>query len=298
VTGGAAPEAGLPLEVENGRGRRLTIRRATPDDAPALADLYAGLPLEDAHRRFFTGGCPPEDWITRWLSPPGEVVVAVDESGAVVADAGYAVDAAGRAELGMLVERSHRGWLGPYLLDVVLRLAAAAGHDAVVAEVLATNRPMLGLAAARGYVLLPCDDLATVRLVLGTHGTVPGWPGTRDKPRVLVETPGGRSAVVADLAAAGFDVVACPGPNRRTPRWRCPALEGRRCPLVEAADAILVRLRADGDGEAAVAAAHAVVHAGVPVIDPGHDVVAAAREATGTGAAEGEHEDRAEDAEG
>lgn len=268
MSGPAPADGGLPVEVGDAHGARLTIRRATLADAPALAALYAGLPLEDSHRRFFTGGCPPEDWITCWLSPPGEVVVAVDQSGAVVADAGYAVDAAGRAELGMLVERHHRGWLGPYLLDVVLRLAAAAGHDAVVAEVLATNRPMLGLAAARGFVLLPCDDLGTIRLVLGTRGPVPGWPGRRERRRVVVETPGGRSAVVADLAAAGFDVIACPGPTRRSPRWRCPALDGRPCPLVEAADALVVRLRPDRQPEAAVLAAHATVHARVPVVDP------------------------------
>jgi hypothetical protein len=276
--GDAAVE--LPRVLDEPGGHRLTVRRATAADEAALEALYRRLPSEDRRNRFFTGGCPKDDWVRCWLQPPNQVVVAVDEEGQIVADAGFALDGRGRAELGMVVERSRRGWLGPYLLDVVLRIAAEQGHDAIVAEVLATNRSMLALVGARGYALLPSSDVGTVRLVLGTHDTVPGWPGRHDRRRILVETPGGRSAAVAALADAGFDVIACPGPTRRSRRWHCPVLEGRPCPLVDDADAVVANLRADRLEDAAVTAGLPRVHPGVQRITAGPDVVAEAEHAT------------------
>jgi hypothetical protein len=80
--------------------------------------------------------------------------------------------------------------------------------------VLVTNRRMLGLLRARGDATVSSNDWTTLRLVVGTAGHVPTWPadpgGTDqpDRPRVLVETPGGRWHAGAEAQAAGLQVIA------------------------------------------------------------------------------------------
>ena len=63
----------------------------------------------------------------------------------VVAEAGYSMLHNANGELAMVVAREWRGWLGPYLLDVVAEIAAARGVPNLEAEVLAADRQMLAL---------------------------------------------------------------------------------------------------------------------------------------------------------
>jgi hypothetical protein len=122
---------------------------------------------------------------------------------------------------------------------------------------------MLALARSRGYATMDHEDWSIVRVVMGAASREPGWPGPADRPRLLVEAPGGRWQGEDEARAAGLQVVVCPGPTAR--RRPCPALAGERCPLAAGADAILVaRPPADGPW-AELPEAHLAVHPGVPV---------------------------------
>lgn len=132
-----------------------------------------------------------------------------------------------------------RGWLGPFLLDALFEQAAERGVANIEAEVLMSNRRMLTVLRARGFVVV--DHFlspATLRVAVATkpHST-PSWAGSRDRPRLLVEIPGGQWQRAAAMGRRGFQVLACPGPDRGGPP--CGPLTGRPCPLAEGADVIV-----------------------------------------------------------
>jgi hypothetical protein len=267
-------------------GETVVVRRATPEDRDAVADLYERLDADDRYCRFFTGAGATREFVEHWLDAPGGDVLVAMVGDRAVGEAGYVLAASGWCDLGITVDRAFRGWLGPFLLDAVLALAGERGHDAVVADVLATNRSMLALVASRGYAVLPSDDLAVVRVLLGTHGVVPGWSTRHARPRALVELGHAGSTAARALADAGYDVVACPGPDTsRARRWRCPALAGRTCPLVAGADVVVTT--AGGDARAAeVLAEVRRAHPGAPMCEVAAgatpaEVVAAADDVTG-----------------
>lgn len=234
-------------------GRRLTVRESTLDDLAAMDALYGRLSPSDLHRRFFSGGRPPPGFPERWLHEThadgvGLVAVVGDESGdLLVAEAGYIRSADGTGELALTVDPAWRGWLGHYVLDALVEAAADRGVEALHAEVLLENRQMLSLLDARGFAAVDHPDWNTVRLVIGTGGRVPPWPGDHDRPRILVEVPGARWHAERAVAEAGYQVLSCPGP-RRGPGGRCPHLSGERCPLADGADAVVFSLALDADG--------------------------------------------------
>jgi hypothetical protein len=268
----ATPERTIDLP----EGRALTIRRVTPGDIAGLEELYAGLAVDDLHSRFFSVYHPGRPFFERVASAPerggyGLVAVVDDDSdhACLVAEAGYEMLNDGNAELAITVARDWRGWLGPVLLDALVSAAAARGVPNLEAEILVTNSPMLRLAWSRGAASMPADDWTTLRLMIGTAGRTPTWPRRpggpdgRSRPRVLVETPGGRWHAGHEAAEAGLEVLACSGP--RGPRFRCPVLEGLPCPLAAGADAIVVSRPPDDPRWAEVAASHAALAPGVPV---------------------------------
>lgn len=250
----------LTRRVDLPDGRRVVVRRAETSDIPGIVALYERLTPEARHRRFFSGYHPDEDFVAGIVGRPDELgatlVVEVTEDGAteIVGEAEYAVQPDGDGELGITVAAGWRGWLAPYLLDALLEAAASRGVENLRAEVLVENRPMLMLVRSRGYATVDTDDRCVVNAVIGTHGPVPGWPSARDRPRVLVEVPGGRWRHTPSLRAAGIDVRGCPGPRGRP--GGCPLLRGEPCPLVEGADLVVHALGADDPGAAAVLEAH------------------------------------------
>jgi len=272
--------------IELGGGRRLVIRPVEPDDVDGLDDLYQDLDLEDRHSRFFSAYHPSRRFLERMTSVAdrgGVELVAVihhdadrdaegdDEGGApggegpparIVAEAGFERLGNGDGELGITVARSWRGWLGPYLLDVLLDAAAEGGVPNLEAEVLVTNTSMLALGHARGAVDLAQPDWTLVRLLIGTSAGQPTWPPDDDRARVLVEGGGGGWNARRDEGTSGVVVLACPGPGRS--HTECPAMRGHPCPLAAEADAIVM----PDDGTEpwrSLAAAHGDLHPGVPV---------------------------------
>jgi L-amino acid N-acyltransferase YncA len=241
--------------VELSPGRTLTVREMTEADLPQLHALYRSLPVEDLHRRFFSGARPPESFVERWFTRTRDdgcglvATVTEDDTEAIVADAGYVVQPNGSGELAITVGPDWRGWLGHYLLDALVEAARVRGVHTLEADVLLENHEMLALLDARGYATVAHPDWNTVRVVIATTGRVPHFPGPHDRPRILVEVPGGRWHAEEAAREAGYQVVSCPGP-RPGPGGHCPLLEGGRCPLADEADAIVVSLAIDGPGEA------------------------------------------------
>jgi len=238
-------------------------------DADGLVALYAGLDDDDLYRRFFTAHAPPERFVknmTKVAERGGYGVVAViEERGGpsrVVAEATYDLLPDGDGELGITVAEDARGWLGPYLVDALVREAAARGVPNLQAEVLVSNRRMLALLRARGLAVVSHEEQPdTVRVVIGASQRTPSWPERHDRPRLLIEVPGGRWHAETAARAAGFQVLACPGPSRG---WsRCPALRGEPCPLAVGADIIVAAQ--PGDPGRALLAAHRRLHPSIPI---------------------------------
>jgi hypothetical protein len=271
-------------------GGQLTVRPVSPADVDGLAALYDGLSDDDRHQRFFSAFSPPRSFFERVATVVDRggygVVATVDADGEIgdrngrqsdttaaggriVGEANYEPLPNGDGELAITVAADQRGWLGPYLLDTLVEVADARGVPNLEADVLVTNKRMLNVLRSRGYATLWSNDWVTVRLIVGTAGHTPVWPTGRaagddaNRPRVLVEAPGGRWHAGAEAEAAGLQVIACSGPRGRRPR--CPVLAGRPCPLAAAADAIVVSAAPDDERWRALVAAHADLHPGVPV---------------------------------
>lgn len=269
-----APSGFEPRLLDLGRGRTLTVRAAAPGDVDGLALLFEGLDAEARYRRFFGAHRPSRRFLEQ-LAGGGErgglelvaLAAAPGTDGELVAEAGYVPLPDGDGELAVTVAAPWRGWLGPYLVDAVLEEAARRGVPDLEADVLVANGPMLAVLRRRGAVVMEHPDWSVVRLLVGT-GAAPTWPPAGgDAPRVLVE--GAVGALQRSEAARDgrVRVLTCRGPRPAGDRSgpACPALEGRPCPLAAGADLVVTAPGDDDARWAALAAAHAVVHPGVPV---------------------------------
>ena len=260
----------IPNRVKLSGEHTLTLRAAGVDDIDGLVALYDALRDDDRYLRFFSLYRPGRAFIEHMVEAPRErglQLVAAVTTGAqadeqIVGEAGYTLLPNGNGELGITIDETWRGWLGPFLLDALLDEAAARGVPNVEADILLANKAMLTLARSRGYATAGHTDWSTVRVVMGTSGREPTWPRSHDHQRVLVEVPGGRWHAEGATRRAGLDVLACPGPveNRR-----CPALAGIPCPLAAHADAIVVVPPKDDERWQALLEAHALRHHGIPI---------------------------------
>ena len=259
----------MPVVVDLPSGKKLTVRQMSEGDIAGLDALYGGLSVDDTYRRFFSAfaarGFAPK-WYARTRAEGFGIVAVIDDGlpGArLVAEAGYVLLANGDAEFGMAVAQDWRGWLGPYLLDVLVEVAAAAGIPNLEADILTENRPMQTLVRRRGMVTMgDGEDFTVVRVAIAAASNGrPSWPATPGRHRLLVEAQGGRWAHAADAGRAGFEVLTCGGQNAR-----CPALDGRVCPLAEGADVIVVARPPSDARTQSLIEAHAHLHPNVPVI--------------------------------
>ncbi len=259
--------------VPAGGGRTIEIRPVRPSDDVALTELYDTLGPDDRHRRFFSVYHPDPSFFTAMATEAerggGRLVAVLHASHSeprIVGEAGYTMLPNGDGELAMVVDPAWRGWLGPYLLDALMDLAAAEGVPNLEADVLTTNTPMLALLRSRGTAVIDHEDWTVVRLMIGTRGERPEWPKVTpvaDAPRLLVEGAGGRWPDTSAARAAGVQVLACPGP--RAGRRGCPVLEGRPCSLAAEADVILVCRPGSDEPWRRLLAGHPEAQPGVPV---------------------------------
>jgi GNAT superfamily N-acetyltransferase len=249
-------------------GRSIAIRPMSGADVDLLGALYAAFPAEDLHRRFFSRLQPLHSFLEAWTTAGergGFSVLALlhdGESVTPVGEAGYTLLANGDGELAVAVAPEWRGSLGAHLVGILAEHAAEHGIPCLEADVLAGNMPMIRLLAHRGAVAMDHAD-GTVRLVIGTSGSVPAWPPAEDRPRVLIEVAGGRWSAESDAHAAGLATRACSGPDDRS-RRPCPVMEGHPCSLAVDADAIVV-LVVDDERREQLVRGHQQLHPGVPV---------------------------------
>lgn len=286
--------------------RVLTVRAVDRRDVAGLERLYAGLDDESRYRRFFSLHRPDREFFERIADigdRGGAGIVAVltgrhGGRGRIVGEAGYELLANGDGELAITVDQAWRGWLGPYLLDVLTEVAAERGVPNLEADVLLANGPMLALVRGRGYATVPTEDWSVLRVLVGTAGRVEGdvtrsrptWPHDGARLRVLVEGGGGRWHAQAEAAAAGIELLGCPGP---TGGAACPAVLGQPCPLVTGADVVVVSHPPEGGDWQSLREAHPRVHPGVPVcveLRPGSDPVPGEAVLGGEGENDGERE--------
>jgi hypothetical protein len=269
-----APATIDPRRVELPDGRTVVVRAGSRADLEGLASLYAHLSDEDTYLRFFSAHRPDaqlfEQMVT--LADRGGALLVVEveagshdpEDRTIVGDAWYSLLPNGDGELAITVAKEWRGWLGGYLLDALLEVAAANGVPNLEAEIMLRNRPMMALVRRRGCVRM-ADDGSAVRVAVATRGNVPSWPPRADHPRVLVE--GRREWHAHDAAARrGLSVLVCPGP---AVTGHCPALSGGTCPLAEEADAIVVSIAPDDDRARELLRVHRDRHPELPVLAEG-----------------------------
>ncbi len=129
------------------------IRPARPDDKDAVTRFLAGLSLDSAYRRFFTGLGTPSPSLVRKLVETDrdarDAVVAVLEDPAAgeevlgLADYARVRDQPGTVEIGVVVADAwQRQGLGPRLATAALELARARGASRMRAHCLAENAPI------------------------------------------------------------------------------------------------------------------------------------------------------------
>jgi hypothetical protein len=120
----------VPFELPG--GHHLLIRAMQEDDVDGLRLLYESLPADDRYSRFFAQVHPTADFVRSWLHRCcrhgfGVVTVTDGDTPQLVAEAAYVLLPNGDGEYALTVGRDLRGWLSPYLLDVLARAAAARG---------------------------------------------------------------------------------------------------------------------------------------------------------------------------
>jgi len=156
----------------------LRVRRTRASDATALEQFYEQLDEADRYRRFFSSCTPSRRFIEHWaaiaaVGGAGLVVEiqppAGDVEPTIIAEAGFVPIGPKVGELAICVASRWRGWLGPYLLDLLLDEARALGIEALEADVLCTNGPMLALARFRSAEFRPHDDPAHLRIRMSTE---------------------------------------------------------------------------------------------------------------------------------
>lgn len=258
---------GVPRRLSLPSGQQLVVRVVDASDAGRLRSFYEQLDEEATYRRFFTSVLPPASFFERLTSivdRDGVSLVVVDAAtDAIVAEADYELLPNGNGEMAMTVSHPWRGWMGPFLLAMLCQVAEARHVPNFEAEILSTNRPMRAVTRARGEALLPSSDWQSVRVAFSTSDVAPRFaPSTT--PKVVVESRSSAFRAITELAAGGYDVMACHGRDSSVP---CPLECGAECPLVSSADLVIVA-GPDGEERDLLVERHRRLHPSTPVATP------------------------------
>jgi GNAT superfamily N-acetyltransferase len=169
-------------------GTRLLIRPIRTQDAPALVALHARLSADTIYRRYF--GVRPHlapavvDRFTRIDEEWRFALVAVRDSGELVAVTRYeGTQGESAAEIAVVVDDAlqHHG-VGRALLERLIDVATERGLDALVADVLSANSPMLGLLRVLGLPTRTVRDSDSTTVTVDLRGHDAG-PERRERAR-------------------------------------------------------------------------------------------------------------------
>jgi GNAT superfamily N-acetyltransferase len=165
-------------EQEPRIGTEVSIRVATPLDSEKLRAMFSRTSPETIYRRFHLPYLEVPEWMIALMLGVDHhkvALVAVTEE-KVVGHAMYArlIDGT-EAEIAIIVED---GWqskgVGKSLLSELAQRARSRGVETFSGEVLATNRPMLGLAAMfAGTDYAMADGVCHVRMPLQRRDSAP-----------------------------------------------------------------------------------------------------------------------------
>jgi GNAT superfamily N-acetyltransferase len=156
----------------------VSIRVATPLDSEKLREMFSRTSSESIYRRFHLPYPEVPEWMIALMFGADhhkEALVAVAEE-KVVSHAVYVMLVDGtEAEMAIVVEDEWQSkGVGKSLLSELAQRARLRGVETFTAEVLATNRPMLDLAAMfAGTDYTMADGACHVRMPLRTPGSVP-----------------------------------------------------------------------------------------------------------------------------
>jgi ribosomal protein S18 acetylase RimI-like enzyme len=138
-----------PLGAGTTPAGRYLVREAGPQDADLIGEFISGLSLNAQYFRFFTAVAPPSPGLLRVLSDNSraDLLVVTDEHGTVIGH-GMAVDAAGdrgvSADVGLAIADAWQGQgLGTFVLDLLMKRAAARGVARLEFDVLSDNVRMM-----------------------------------------------------------------------------------------------------------------------------------------------------------
>lgn len=153
-------------------------RRLGPDDAAAVASLYAALPPDDRWLRFLSASAPaPDRSAHNVLDPPAFAVGVLERdelvgAGHVIPDPG-----GGTGELALVVAHGahHRG-VGTLLVEALIELAVEQGLRTLTAEVAGVNAPMLEVLTDLGRPVRRTSDGTTTAVEIPV-GDVAGLSG-------------------------------------------------------------------------------------------------------------------------
>jgi GNAT superfamily N-acetyltransferase len=173
-------------------GTLLVVRPIRRHDGPALVALHARLSADTIYRRYF--GARPHlapavvDRFTHVDEEWRFALVAVREGGELVAVARYEGSQGGTAaEIAVVVDDAlqHHG-VGRALLERLIDVAAERTLDALVADVLSANSPMLGLLRVLGLPTRTVRDGEATTVTVDLSGHDPG-PQRRERARAHIE---------------------------------------------------------------------------------------------------------------
>ncbi len=169
--------------------RQVSIRAATPSDGEALHAMFSRSSSETIYKRFLMSYPKVPEWMVALMlevdHQDNESLVTVAREGIIVGHAMYTRLGEGtEAEMSLVVED---GWqskgVGTSLLFELEQRARLRGIETFNAQVLATNCPMLGLAAAfAGTAHTMANGVYYIRMPLRMASGVRG-PGS--SPRHL-----------------------------------------------------------------------------------------------------------------
>ena len=130
---------------------RLSVRRQTADDAPAVRSMLAALGDDAARSRLFGGFAD----LVEEAGRTGLVALDGDE---LVGHAVMRRIGPHAAEFALEVAAGHRGnGIGTQLADAVVEAGREAGMELLIAEVQRDNGPMLRVLTATGVPLAVTD---------------------------------------------------------------------------------------------------------------------------------------------
>jgi RimJ/RimL family protein N-acetyltransferase len=151
-----------PIEFTSLRGRRLTIRSATEEDAEALITLASEIIGESVwsltqSEEFSPTAEEEKRWIQQYAEHPRKLLLVAEADGHLIGNLSFACGAkrllSHLGEFGMGVRKGWRGeGVGRRLLEALLLWAPGAGIERVKLSVHATNQSALALYAKLGFV--------------------------------------------------------------------------------------------------------------------------------------------------